>query len=150
MGGGGVGGQEGGVRGVRVVKVMVGAIGQRGTVSPLSPCERDSGVSVFGLACSPPSLPRSLCPRSCFSLSLFVLAGTRRHLAATRSGARVHAQVRTQRRHAHVPSLVCFGSDQVPLTRTSKRQQSAKHTGMFTFTGAWTHTPRECKHDLPG
>lgn len=54
------GGQEGGVRGVRVVKVMVGAIGQRGTVSPLSPCERDSGVSVFGLACSPPSLPRSL------------------------------------------------------------------------------------------
>lgn len=45
-----------------------------GTLSPLSPCEKDSGVSVFGLACSPPSLPRSLRPRSCFSLSLFVLA----------------------------------------------------------------------------
>lgn len=67
-------GQEGGVRGPRVVMVMVGAGGQRGTLSPLSPCEKDSGVSVFGLACSPPSLPRSLRPRSCFSLSLFVLA----------------------------------------------------------------------------
>lgn len=129
--------------------VMVGAAGQRGTVSPLSPCERDSRVSVFGLASSPPSLPRSLCPRSCFSLSLFVLAGTRRHLAATRSGARARADAHAWQRRARAPRFVCFGSLQVPLTRTFKRQQSAKHTSMFTFTEAWTHTPHERKHDLP-
>ena len=34
--------------------------GQRGTVYPLSPCKRDSGVSVFGLARSPPSLSHTL------------------------------------------------------------------------------------------
>lgn len=33
--------------------------GRRGTVYPLSPCERDSGVSVFGLA-GPHSLSLSL------------------------------------------------------------------------------------------
>lgn len=48
------------------MKVMVRAIGQRGTVYPLSPCERDSGVSVFGLAWSPPSPSLSLT----FSLSV--------------------------------------------------------------------------------
>lgn len=87
---GGVTGRSvGGVRGVRLMRVTVGAVGQRGTVCPLSPCEGDSGVSVFGLAGSPPSLPHflALCPRSCFSLSLFVLANTRWHLAATRSAA---------------------------------------------------------------
>lgn len=56
----------GGVRGVRLKKVMVRATGQRGTVCPLSPCERDSGVSVFGLAGAPPSLSLSLT----FSLSV--------------------------------------------------------------------------------
>lgn len=56
----------GGVRGVRLMKVMVRAIGQRGTVYPLSPFERDSGVSVFGLAWSPPSPSLSLT----FSLSV--------------------------------------------------------------------------------
>lgn len=66
-----------------------------------SPCERDSGVSVFGLAGSPPSfglcLPHFLvlCPRSCFSLALFVLADTQWHLAATH-GARMSARRRTR------------------------------------------------------
>lgn len=88
-----------------MLMAMVGA-GQRGTLSPLSPCERDSGVSVFGLACSPPSLPRSLCPRSCFSLSLFVLAGARRHLAATRSSVRARADAHAWQRRA--PSQPLF------------------------------------------
>lgn len=93
-------GQEGGARGPRVVVVVVGAVGQRGTVSPLSRCERDSGVSVLGLACSPPPLPRSLRPRSCFSLSLFVLAGARRHLAATRSGVRARGDAHASQARA--------------------------------------------------
>ncbi len=78
---------------------------------PLSPCERDSGVSVFGLARSPPSLSRTLslslsnslflalCPRSCFSLSLFVLADTQWHLAATRSPTCVRGD--THASHTH-------------------------------------------------
>lgn len=112
----------------------------RGTESPLSPCERDSGVSVFGLAWPPPSLP--LCPGSCFSLSLFVLASTQWHLAATRSPACARADAHASQTCARYPAFVCFGSDEVPLTRTSKHQQSAKHTSMFTFTEAWTRTPR--------
>lgn len=74
------------------MRVMVGAWAQRGTVYPQSPsCGRDSGVSVFGLAGAAPSPTRSLapffalCPGSCFSLSLFVLADTHCHLAAARS-----------------------------------------------------------------
>lgn len=39
-------GQEGGVSGPRVVMVMVGAVGQRGTLSPLSPCVRETAGSV--------------------------------------------------------------------------------------------------------
>lgn len=77
---------------MRLTRVMVGARAQRGTVSPQSPsCGRDSGVSVFGLAGAPPSPTLclahflALCPGSCFSLSLFVLADTHCHLAAARS-----------------------------------------------------------------
>lgn len=121
------------------------------TVSSRSMWERQRGQCVWpGLLSS--ALPRSLHPRSCFSLGLFVLAGARRHLAATHSSLRARADAHAhawQTRGCAFPAFVCFGSLQVPLTRTSKRQQSAKHTSMFTFTGAWTHTPYERKHDLP-
>lgn len=79
-----------------------------GTVYLQSPCERDSGVSVFGLAESPPSLglclPHflALCPRSCFSLGLFVLADTQWHLAAThraRMSARRRIRMKDTRAH---------------------------------------------------
>ena len=151
----------GGVRGVRLMKVMVRAIGQRGTVYPLSPCERETAGSVClawpGLLHLPLSLPLSLslslslshthflplCPRSCFSLSLLVLAGTQWHLAATRSPACARADTHASRTHmhAHTHFFVCLGSDQVPLSRASKRQRSAEHTTLFTFAEhGHTHT----------
>lgn len=96
------------------MRVTVGALGQRGTVDPLSPCEGDSGVSVFGLARSPHFL--ALCPRSCFSLSLFVLANTRWHLAAARSpacarGPRISG--------TSAPGFVSLGNDQVHTYESS-------------------------------
>lgn len=129
------------------MKVMVGAVGQRGTVYPQSPCERDSGVSVFGLArvsSISHSLPHSLSRSLSQELLLIKPVCFGRHTVALSSStlARMSARRRTciTDTRAH-PAFVCFGSDQVPLTRASKRQRSAEHTTVFTFAERGHHPP---------
>lgn len=132
---------------MRLMKVMVGAVGQRGTVYPQSPCERDSGVSVFGLArvsSISHSLPHSLSRSLSQELLLIKPVCFGRHTVALSSStlARMSARRRTciTDTRAH-PAFVCFGSDQVPLTRASKRQRSAEHTTVFTFAERGHHPP---------
>lgn len=87
----------GGVRGVRLMKVMVGAVGQRGTVYPQSPCERDSGVSVFGLARVSSifhSLPHSLSRSLSQELLLIKPVCFGRHTVALSSSTLAHMSTR--------------------------------------------------------
>lgn len=107
--------ERGGVRGVRLMKVMVRAIGQRGTVYPLSPCERDSGVSVFGLArVSSVSLPLSLSHSLSRSLSQELLlikpVCFGRHTVALSSNtlAGVCARRHTRITDTHAHTLLCL------------------------------------------
>lgn len=134
----------GGVRGERLRKVMVRAIGQRGTVYPLSPCWGDSGVSVLGLAGSPPSPSHSLSRSLSQELLLIRPVCFGWHTVALSSNtlapASACADTRVSQTHTRLRTFVCFGRHQVPLSRASKRQRSAEHNTMFTFA-EHGHTP---------